>query len=357
MDWIRLAIGLLVLVGGADVLVRGASRLARRFGVSPLVVGLTIVAFGTSSPEVVVSLSAVYSESPSLAMGNAIGSNTFNVLFILGVSALIRPLIVQQKLVRVDVPIMIGVSVLLWLLLADGSLGRFDGALLFAGIIAYTYLAIRISRRESALVRQEYEAGVPGTKRDGVAMPSILIAVGLGLAVFGARLFVGGAVAIATDLGISPLVIGLTIVAAGTSLPEVATSIVAAIRGQRDIAVGNVIGSNIFNVLGILGLSGLLSPVAVSVPPSLLAFDLPVMVAVAVACLPILFTKHEIRRWEGGLFFASYGLYVAYLVLSTGDHAWLPGFSSFAVWFALPLAFLGIAFSAVHALLRRRGRM
>ncbi|NNF41718.1 MAG: calcium/sodium antiporter [Phycisphaerales bacterium] len=342
-QWLPLIGGLVVLVGGAELLVRGAAGLAARLGISPLVIGLTVVAFGTSSPEVAVSLDAVFSQRHDIAIGNAVGSNTFNVLFILGISALVCPLAVAQKLIRVDVPIMIGVSALLWLLARDGELGRLDGVILFIGIVAYTIGAVRSSRRETPEVRQEYQSAPDLPRHPSLLRAIGFTAFGLGLAVFGARWFVMGAVAIATDLGVSELVIGLTIVAAGTSLPEVATSLVAAIRGQRDIAVGNVIGSNIFNVLFILGLAGIVAPDGLLVSSAVLAFDMPVMLAVTVACLPIVFTGGAIRRWEGGLLLAGYVAYVVYLVLDAANHDALSGFSMVMVWFALPLAAIGIA--------------
>lgn len=353
MAWLLLIAGLSLLVGGAELLVRGATGLAGRLGVSPLVIGLTVVAFGTSAPEIAVSLSAAYAGKPDLAIGNAVGSNIFNVLLILGMSALIRPLIVDQRLIRIDVPIMIGTSVLLWLLLIDGRLGRIDGLILFAGIAGYVALAIRSARREEPAVRAEYEAAVPMRKKH-FWLPVALIAAGLAGTVLGARWFVHGAVSIATSLGMSELTIGLTIVAAGTSLPELATSLVAALRGQRDIAVGNVVGSNIFNVLAILGLVGLVVPDNIIVPAAVRVFDLPVMIAVAVACLPIVFTGHVIRRWEGGLFLAGYVAYVTYLVLDASGHDALSGFSVVMVWYALPLAGLGIGASVFSSLRSNR---
>jgi len=276
------------------------------------------------------------------------------VLLILGASALVRPLLVNQKLVRFDVPVMIGVSVALWLLLLDGTLGRLDGALLFCGILAYTTLAIHTSKREARAVREEYAEGVPAPNTRSLWVPIVLAVAGLALAVLGARWFVQGAVSIASALGISELVIGLTVVSAGTSLPEVATSLVAAFRGQRDIAVGNVIGSNIFNVLAILGATGLLAPTALPVPPSLLAFDLPVMAAVAVACLPIFFTGHEIRRWEGALLLGGYLAYVTFLVLDAAAHDALSGFTAAMLWFVLPLALLGVIGSVAGTLRAKR---
>jgi cation:H+ antiporter len=360
MPWLLLIAGLGVLILGADMLVRGASQLAARLGIPPLIIGLTVVAFGTSSPEVAVSLGAVTSGQPDLALGNAVGSNIFNVLFILGVSAVIRPLLVQVALIRIDVPIMIGASVALWLMLRDGVLGRGDGLILLLGIVGYMALAIRLARRgDPAAVIAPVTPTVAPTPaiapRPGRWWVSVLLLLaGLGAAVIGARWFVAGAVDVARALQISEVVIGLTIVAAGTSMPEVATSILAAIKGQRDIAVGNVIGSNIFNILGILGLAGVVAPGGAPVTPSLMAFDVPVMIATALVCLPILFTGLEIRRWEGCVLLAGYLGYVGSLVLDATGHDALEGFTLVTLWFAIPLAGLGIGVSLVGAI-RFRG--
>ena len=339
-----LFVGLATLIVGAELLVRGAAALAARLRISPLIVGLTIVAFGTSSPELAVSLKATLAGQPDIAVGNVVGSNIFNVLFILGVSALITPLLVHQKMVRVDVPIMIGASGLLWLLCADGSISRLDGAVLFAGIIAYTISAIMLARRESAAVAQVYAAAAPAhsTTRAPLWKHLALIAAGLALCVLGARWLVDASVSIARVLGISELVIGLTIVAAGTSLPEVATSIVAAVKGHRDIAVGNVVGSNIFNIFSILGLTGLLAPHGIPVAPSALGFDIPIMAAVALACLPIFCTGHRIARWEGALFLLAYLCYLAFLILTAMHHDSVHALRAAMLWFAIPIATLGI---------------
>jgi len=369
--WILLIVGLLVLVGGADALVRGGVGLGDRLGISPLVMGLTVIAFGTSAPEVAVALGAVGTGRPDLAMGNAVGSNTFNVLFILGVSALVRPLIVQQKLVRVDVPLMIMVSVLLWVLSIDGMLGLVDAFVLLLGFAGYLGVVLLSVRRESRGVRAKYASVAGGLgvsekmgeqprrgRRRSLWLSALMLVAGLGAAVVGARLVVGGASSIARGAGMSELVIGLTVVAAGTSLPEMAASLVAAFRGQRDMAVGNVVGSNIFNVLCILGLSGLLADGGLVVSGSLLSFDIPVMVAASVACLPIVFTGHAIWRWEGASLLVGYAAYVAYLVLDAIGHDALDGFERVALWFALPLVALGVAGSVGNALIasRRVGR-
>ncbi|WP_182869395.1 calcium/sodium antiporter [Stieleria mannarensis] len=314
---LTLVLGLVVLTIGAELLVRSASKLAVAAGISPLVVGLTVVAIGTSAPELVVSVQSTWRGQPDVAMGNVVGSNIFNVLLILGISALIIPLRVSQQLIRFDVPLMIGLSALVWGFAWDGRLGRIDGALLVTGLVGYLTLAVWKSRKEQAAVNAEYESEYGATSTisiGGMVLNLLLLVVGLALLVLGARWFVDAAIVLARQLGMSELVIGLTIVAAGTSLPEVATSILAAIRGERDIAVGNVVGSNLFNIMGVLGLSGLVSAQGVTVTDTALQLDIPVMVAVAFACLPIFFTGHLIARWEGVLFLAYYGAYTAYLV-------------------------------------------
>jgi cation:H+ antiporter len=336
------AAGLSLLVLGAEWLVRGASRLAAALGISPLVIGLTVVAYGTSAPEMAVSVKSAWAGQPDLALGNVVGSNIFNVLFILGASAIITPLAVSSQLIRLDVPIMIGVSALTFVLAGDGSIGRLDGAILFAGAAAYTVFQVRQSRKESAATREEY-AQEFGKKRSSTATNLAFIAAGLVLLVLGSRWLVNGAVAFAQALGVSELIIGLTIVAAGTSLPEVATSILAAFRGERDIAVGNVVGSNIFNVLAVLGLSGLVAPGGLPAAAALLRFDLPVMIAVAVACLPIFASGATIARWEGGLFLFYYAAYTAYLVLAAQQHDALPVFSAVMEAFVLPLTGVTLA--------------
>jgi cation:H+ antiporter len=344
--------GLAALVVGANLLVRGASRIALSFGLSPLVVGLTIVAFGTSAPEMAVSVGAVLDGRTDIAVGNVVGSNIFNVLFILGVSALITPLVVNLQLIRQEVPIMIGISVLLLVLVLDGLIGRIEGALLFGLLIAYTAFLVVQSRRESAAAGPtEFDAEMPpDTAWDRHwAVQVGLVVAGLALLVLGADWLVGAAVAFAKAMGVSDVVIGLTIVAAGTSMPEVAASITAAIKGERDIAVGNVVGSNTFNILGCLGLSAMVADGGLVVAPSILSFDVWVMLAVALACLPIFMTGREIARWEGGVFVAYYVAYTAYLVLAAQQHDALPLFSQVMLGFVLPITVVTL----VVVLLRR----
>ena len=348
--------GLVGLVVGANLLVRGASKLALSYGISPLVVGLTVVAFGTSAPEVAVSVGAVLGGTTDVAVGNVVGSNIFNVLFILGLSAVITPLVVNSQLIRQEVPIMIGVTLLLVAVGLDKQIGLFDALLLSGLMVAYTVFLVVQSRRESAAGQETPVEDVPETKTGAwdSKLPAqlLLIAAGLAALVLGSDALVTAAVSFARHLGVSELVIGLTIVAAGTSMPEVATSITAAIKGERDIAVGNVVGSNVFNILGCLGLSGLVGAFTgapLVLPPALLAFDLWVMVAVALACLPVFLTGREIARWEGGVFLAYYIAYVSYLILAAQQHAALAQFSQAMLGFVVPLTLVTV----IASLLRR----
>ncbi len=346
-------LGLVLLTGGAELLVRGATRLAAASGISPLVVGLTVVAFGTSAPELAVSLGAALRGQPDVALGNVIGSNIFNVLFILGVSAVITTLVVQAQLVQFDVPIMIAASAVALGLGLDGSFGRFDGALLFAGLIGYVVALARAARRAASASRESSEKT---TRPGALARVTDLagIGLGLGLLVVGSQLLLSAAVSFARTLGIGELVIGLTLVAAGTSLPEVATSVMAALRGERDLAVGNVVGSNIFNLLGVLGLSAALSPVPLQVADSALRFDLPVMLAVAVACLPIFFTEHRVSRWEGALLLGYYVAYTLYLVLAAQRHGATPWLAAGMLGFVVPLTVITLMVTVVRGYRRRR---
>ncbi|MEW6284876.1 MAG: calcium/sodium antiporter [Chloroflexota bacterium] len=342
--------GLAVLIFGAEWLVRGASRLAAKVGISPLIIGLTVVAFGTSSPEMAVSVQSALAGQADIAVGNVVGSNIFNILFILGISAVITPLIVQQQLIRLDVPLMIGLSFVFYLMALDGAIGRLEGLLLFAGIIVYTIFLIRQSRRETKAVEEEYAQEFPAQSESGWKSWIInlgLVGMGLALLVLGSNWLVTSAISIARWLGLSELIIGLTIVAAGTSMPEVATSITAAVKGERDIAVGNAVGSNIFNLLSVLGLTALVAPGGVPVSLAAEAFDIPVMLAVAVLALPIFFTGNRIERWEGWLFLFYYAAYTAYLILDAAQHDALPLFNSVLLYGVIPLTVITLAASLV----------
>jgi cation:H+ antiporter len=334
-------------------LVRGAARLAAIIGMTPLMIGLTVVAYGTSAPELAVSLESALSGQADVAVGNVVGSNIFNVLVILGLCAALSPLRVAQQLIWLDVPLMIGASVLLLIVALDGAINRFDGALLLGAGILHAVFTVTKGRRESREVEAEYanEYSVQGAGGiGGWPRQAFLIAAGLAMLVFGARWLVAGAVGIAQYFGLSELIIGLTIVAAGTSLPELATSAVAGFRGERDIAVGNVVGSNIFNIVFVLGLSSLISAGGIKVAPSAVSFDIPVMIAVAVACAPIFFTGHLIARWEGFVFLMYYAAYTAYLILNAREHDALPAFSAVMLEFVLPITVLTLAIAyARHA--------
>jgi cation:H+ antiporter len=342
--------GLAVLVVGADVLVRGASRLAVSFGVSPLVVGLTVVAFGTSAPEMAVSVGSALAGSPDLAIGNVVGSNIANVLLILGISALITPLLVDEQIIRQEIPIMIGASALLVVMALDGNIGLLESIALFGLVIAYTVFLVVQSRRASKSVQDEFETEIPTSTWDRHwAVQVGLIAAGLVMLVVGADWLVDSAVAFARAFGVSDLVIGLTVVAVGTSMPEIATSIVAAIRGQRDIAVGNVVGSNVFNILAVLGAAGIAAGAGLPVSEAARNFDLWVMLAVAFACLPIMITGREIARWEGVIFLAYYAAYTAWLVLQAQQHASLPAFSGIMLGYVMPLTVITVVVSIVRS--------
>jgi cation:H+ antiporter len=347
------ALGVALLVGGAELLVRGAARLARALGLSPVVIGLTVVAFGTSAPELAISLQSARAGQADIALGNAVGSNIFNVLLILGLSATLRALSVSARLVRLDVPLMAATALLLCALAWDGRVSRLDGALLALGLAGYVGWTIVQSRRESAATLRAYEEEY-GAQQGSSLVNVGLLALGLVLLVQGSRLLLEAAVTLARGLGMSELVIGLTIVAAGTSLPEVATSVLATLRGERDIAVGNVVGSNIFNVLAVLGLTSLVNPAGVPVAPAALAFDLPVMLAVSLACLPIFASGHRIDRWEGALFLFYYVAYTTYLVLAAQHHDLLPAFNAAMLAFALPLTALTLAVLGWRAWRERR---
>ena len=355
--------GLVGLVLGANLLVRGASNLALSFGISPLVVGLTIVALGTSAPEIAVSVASVLEGKTDMAVGNVVGSNIFNVLFILGLSALIVPLVVHRQLIRQEVPIMFALTLLLTVLVMDGQLQAWEGGVLVVLLVVYTTFLVVQSRRETQVGLAEVTASSPSVSEPetelqppppgawDAKLPAqlALMAVGLAFLVLGSDWLVGAAVVFAKALGVSDVVIALTIVAAGTSMPEVATSIAAALKGERDIAVGNVVGSCIFNILGCLGISGLIAGgEGLVVAPSLLAFDIWVMLAVALACLPMFITGGEIARWEGAVFAGYYVAYVSYLILAAQQHDALGAFSNVMLSFVVPLTVITLLVSLLH---------
>jgi cation:H+ antiporter len=348
--------GLLFLIIGAESLVKGASKVASAIKISPLVIGLTVVAIGTSSPELAVGIESSLAGQESITFGNVVGSNIFNVLFILGISAIILPLSASGQLLRLDVPLMIALSIVVLLFSLNGTISRVEGGVLVIGLIAYTTFLIVQGRRN----RDEDSApsvNKPANTRSELKFwlkNSAMISGGLALLILGSRWFLDGAVSIAQFMGVSEMVIGLTIVAAGTSMPELVTSVLAAIRGEREIAVGNVIGSNIFNILGVLGISSLIALAGLEIAVSFIRFDIPVMIAAAFACLPVFFTGGIISRSEGALLFGYYMIYSLYLILAASQHSSLPVFSSVMLWFVLPLTALILAIILVQQVWREK---
>ena len=306
-----LLLGLVLLYFGAEFLVRGSANLALHMGVSALVVGLTIVAFGTSAPELVVSLKAGLDGNGDIAIGNVVGSNIFNIAMILGISALIQPMKVNLNVLRVDTPIMVAVSVLFFICLRDFTVSRIEGVILTLGIIIYTIVTIIISRTRNDKIIDIPVSQVVSPKKNNVLISVCYIILGLGSLVVGSRFFVDGAVDLARFIGVSEAVIGLTIVAGGTSLPELATSIIAAVKKESDIAIGNIIGSNIFNILAIIGISSCVSPLhAAGINPINLYF----MMAVPVMLFPLMRTGFKLSRIEGGIMLSVYGCYLLYIL-------------------------------------------
>jgi cation:H+ antiporter len=343
--------GLVILILGADLLLRGATRLAAAFGISPLAIGLTIVAIGTASPEIAVSLQAAISGQGDLTLGNVLGSNIFNILFILGITAIVAPIVIAEQLIRMDAPIMLAASLLVLALALDGNLGLLDSLILLFCLIAYTIFALRQSRAESKKVQNEYAEEFaqkePRTTKN-TSINILLILLGLGLLAIGSRWLVDSAVAIARALRVSELIIGLTIVAVGTSLPEVTTSVIAALKKESDIAVGNAVGSNIFNLLGVLGSGALLSPGGIPVAGHILRFDYLVMIFVAMVSLPIFYIDNRISRLEGFLLLAYYVSYMAYIVMRAGNSPALPGITWFLAAF-VPVSFIALVVFAIRS--------
>jgi len=358
LDVGRVVLGLALLIAGGEALVRGASTLATRLGIAPLVVGLVIVSASTSAPELAVTVGAVAAGDPDLAVGNVVGSNIVNVLFILGLSAMFLPLIVKRQLVRFDIPVMVGITILLLALSLDGEITQLDGILLFAAAAVHVALSFWFSKRDPELAGDLDIPAAPSKLSPAaqIAAAVAFVLVGIGLLVLGAGFLVEGASNIAAGFGVSSLVIGLTVVAIGTSLPELVTSIVAVRRGERDIAVGNIVGSNIFNIGVVLGIPAMFFPAGIPVAASAIALDLPLALAAAVALLPIAFTGFAIARWEGGLFVALYVAYTVYLILNAVQHDALSGFTTVMVFFVLPLVAITLIAITAYEVGLIRGR-
>jgi cation:H+ antiporter len=337
IDILLVVAGLGLLIAGGEALVRGAGTLASKAGISPLVIGLVVVSAATSAPELAVTVGAVVNGQPDLAVGNVVGSNIVNILFILGLSAVLSPLIIKRQLVRFDIPVMVGISVLFLAVSLDGSISILDGLVLFGSLVIHTIISIRMGRKEVLAPDTKPDTMPLNSKPVSLWLAIVLLVAGIGLLVFGAQFLVTGAVNIATALGVSSLVIGLTVVAIGTSLPELATSLIAIIRGETDMAVGNIVGSNIFNIGAVIGAPAIFFGAGIPVAPAAIAIDLPLMLAAAVALLPIAFTGFIVARWEGALFVLLYLAYVLYLVLDSTGHDAAVGFSTIMLWFVAPL--------------------
>lgn len=342
-----------MLIAGAELLVRAAVRLSARLRVRPLIMGLSVVAFSSSAPQMAISLQATLADNTDIAVGSVIGSSIFNILVILGLSALIIPLRVSRQLVRLDIPLMIGASALVFVLAYNERLTPSDGLILLAALLLYLVLLLRQSRHPA-------RPPLPSaTDRRGYAprlSSMLLVLLGLGLLVFAGHLLLGAAVTVADDLGLSERVMGLTVIAVSTSLPQLATSLLAAVRGQRDIAVGNVIGSNLFNLLGVLGFTALVAPTPLSVSPNALDFDLPVLLCVAVLCLPVFYSGYRITRAEGLLFLGLYLAYGLHVVSFTTGMPLAGKLEHLMLFFVLPALVAFLLFSSLRAWRRQHKR-
>lgn len=336
--------GIILLVFGADLLVRGAASLAASLGVSPLIIGLTIVAIGTSSPEIAVSLQAAFNAQGAIVLGNIIGSNIANIMLILGMAAMFGPLPVDRAILRRDLPVMIGASLLTFLLTLDRTLSRIDGIIMLLCLTAYLWVMWPRNEHHDAL----HQSHLPQRRLRALLLQLAMVVGGLALLIVGARWLVDGAVTFATWFGVSELIIGLTIVAVGTSLPEIATSVIAGVRSEGDIAVGNVVGSNVLNLLLVLGATMVLSPQPIAVPESTIALDLPVMVGAALICLPIFFSRRMVSRREGSILLVYYLSYTLYLILSATGSNELPLYNTIVGLILIPLSVVVLVVRALR---------
>lgn len=328
-------IGLVALIGGAELLVRSASRLAVTAGISKLVIGLTVVAFGTSAPELAISIQAGVNGQTDIMVGNIIGSNLTNILLILGLSALIIPLKVHKTLIKVDLPFLIAITLLVYILSLNGFFTIWECLLLTIILVVYLlYLFRQKGDIEIPLADEETKT------RQSVPKNMLLLVLGFAGLILGARWIVSSAIIFAEIAGVSELVIGLTVVAIGTSLPEIVISLLAAFKGEKDIAVGNIIGSNILNLLAVLGVSGMFIPDAIPIQQSLISVDLLLLIGATILCFPIFYTGRRIVRWEGAMFLVLYIAYLLYQFLIASDHEVVDVFIALMLYFIFPMILL-----------------
>lgn len=318
-------VGLAALIAGSEVLVRQGTRLAVQAGIPPVVVGLTVVALGTSAPELAVGIEAALMGKGALAVGNIAGTNTFNILFILGLSALLRPVVLHARTPRFDLPVMVAAAAVLFLMALDGVLTRTEGALLLTAAAAYTVGVVVTARQEGRKVKAEFAREFADDRKQareegafGLFKSFVWLCVSIAIVVKGADLLVAGASDLARQMGVTEAFIGLTIVAIGTSAPELVTTIVSTVRNERDIAIGNLIGSSIYNILAILGVTAMFPKDGIQVERHLVWVHIPVTLAAALACIPVFMSGNRVTKREGGLFLAAYAVYFAYLVLERG---------------------------------------
>ncbi|MCQ9471285.1 calcium/sodium antiporter [Pseudomonas alliivorans] len=335
--------GLLLLLIGAELSVRSAVHLAALFKIRPLIIGLTVVAMGTSAPQMAVSLQAAFSDNTDIAVGSVIGGNIFNVLVILGLCALVTPLRVARQVLRVDIPLMIGACLLVIALSLTGEFSKLDGVLLIAGLLVCLFVVVR---QGGHVPRHGHAETI---EKPRTLTHIAMLAGGLLLLTSGGHLLVDASVVIAINLGLSERIIGLTVIAIGTSLPALMTSLIAAIRGERDIAVGNVIGSNLFNLLGVLGLTALIAPVPLTISPNALVFDLPIMLGVAVLCVPLFYSGYRIDRIEGVFLLSLYLTYGLHIVSISTGMLLAERLEGMMLRFVVPLLGVIVAFGVVRA--------
>ncbi len=309
-------VGLAALVAGAEVMVRGATKIASRLGISAIVIGLTVVAIGTSMPELAIGVVAASEGTGALAVGNIAGANVINLLFVLGLSALMLPLAIEMRTLRFELPVMAVAAILLLVLAFDGVLSRVDGTILVVCAVVYTFAVIQAARRETRDAADEFVQAYPADTTSGrsTALHVAMMVGGIAIIVLGADRLVDAAVGIAGDFGVSDALIGLTVVAIGTTAPELVTTVVSTLRGERDIAIGNLLGSSIYNILLILGVTCLVPADGLELPSALVRIDIPIMVAVTLACIPIFISGRRVHRSEGAAMVCAYVAFLVFLL-------------------------------------------